>query len=53
MLTDRVVWGNQLSLLKPVLNNMSSTKLQTRINFGKIKHLAETPDLLEVTDPIF
>src|SRR6201986_1273641 len=27
---------------------MSSTKLQSRINFGKIKHLAETPDLLEV-----
>ena len=27
---------------------MSSTKLQNRINFGKIKHLAETPDLLEV-----
>src|ERR1700731_2594618 len=34
--------------LKPVLNNMSSTKLQSRVNFGKIKHLAETPDLLEV-----
>ncbi|MES1159424.1 MAG: DNA-directed RNA polymerase subunit beta, partial [Bacteroidota bacterium] len=27
---------------------MSSTKLQNRINFGKIKHLADTPDLLEV-----
>ncbi len=27
---------------------MSSTKLHHRINFGKIKHLAETPDLLEV-----
>src|SRR5450432_922648 len=27
---------------------MSSTKLTPRINFGKIKHLAETPDLLEV-----
>ena len=27
---------------------MSSTKLNTRINFGKIKHLAEAPDLLEV-----
>ncbi len=27
---------------------MSSTKVQTRVNFGKIKHLAETPDLLEV-----
>ncbi len=27
---------------------MSSTKLHNRINFGKIKHLAETPDLLEV-----
>jgi DNA-directed RNA polymerase subunit beta len=27
---------------------MSSTKLQSRVNFGKIKHLAETPDLLEV-----
>ncbi len=23
-------------------------KIHTRINFGKIKHLAETPDLLEV-----
>ncbi|MCB0715529.1 MAG: DNA-directed RNA polymerase subunit beta [Chitinophagaceae bacterium] len=27
---------------------MSSTKLNPRVNFGKIKHLAETPDLLEV-----
>ncbi|WEK35533.1 MAG: DNA-directed RNA polymerase subunit beta [Candidatus Pseudobacter hemicellulosilyticus] len=27
---------------------MSSTKIQTRINFGKIKTLAEAPDLLEV-----
>lgn len=27
---------------------MSSTKLQSRINFGKIKNLAEAPDLLEV-----
>jgi DNA-directed RNA polymerase subunit beta len=27
---------------------MSSTKLQNRISFGKIKNLAETPDLLEV-----
>jgi DNA-directed RNA polymerase, beta subunit len=27
---------------------MSATSVQSRINFGKIKHLAETPDLLEV-----
>ncbi|HRB80325.1 MAG TPA: DNA-directed RNA polymerase subunit beta, partial [Niabella sp.] len=27
---------------------MSATSLQSRVNFGKIKHLAETPDLLEV-----
>lgn len=27
---------------------MSSTKVNSRIDFGKIKHLAETPDLLEV-----
>src|SRR5271154_1669775 len=27
---------------------MSSTKLHNRINFGKIKHLAETPDLLGI-----
>lgn len=27
---------------------MSSTKLQSRINFGKIKNLSEAPDLLEV-----
>mgnify|MGYP003574852946 FL=1 len=27
---------------------MSSTKLTSRVDFGKIKHLAETPDLLEV-----
>jgi len=27
---------------------MSSTKLQSRINFGKAKNLAEAPDLLEV-----
>ncbi len=27
---------------------MSSTKLQTRVNFGKIKNLAQAPDLLEV-----
>ena len=27
---------------------MSSTKLNHRVDFGKIKHLAEAPDLLEV-----
>jgi DNA-directed RNA polymerase subunit beta len=27
---------------------MSAAKLNTRIDFGKIKHLADTPDLLEV-----
>lgn len=27
---------------------MSSTKINTRVNFGKIKHLADAPDLLEV-----
>src|SRR4249920_570901 len=27
---------------------MSSTKITPRVNFGKIKHLAEAPDLLEV-----
>jgi DNA-directed RNA polymerase subunit beta len=27
---------------------MSSTKMNTRVNFGKIKHLADAPDLLEV-----
>ncbi len=27
---------------------MSSTKLNHRVNFGKIKHLADAPDLLEV-----
>jgi len=27
---------------------MSSTKANARVDFGKIKHLAETPDLLEV-----
>ena len=27
---------------------MSATKMNTRIDFGKIKHLADTPDLLEV-----
>ncbi len=27
---------------------MSSTKLSTRVNFGKIKNLADAPDLLEV-----
>ena len=27
---------------------MSSTKMNSRINFGKIKHLADAPDLLEV-----
>ncbi|HWR33763.1 MAG TPA: DNA-directed RNA polymerase subunit beta [Chitinophagaceae bacterium] len=27
---------------------MSSTKMYQRVDFGKIKHLAETPDLLEV-----
>jgi DNA-directed RNA polymerase subunit beta len=35
-------------LKKPVLSNMSSTKLSNRVNFGKIKNLAEAPDLLEV-----
>jgi DNA-directed RNA polymerase subunit beta len=27
---------------------MSSTKINTRVNFGKTKHLAETPDLLDI-----
>ena len=27
---------------------MSSTKIQGRVNFGKTKHLAETPDLLDI-----
>ncbi len=27
---------------------MSATSAQSRVNFGKIKHLAQTPDLLEV-----
>lgn len=27
---------------------MSSTNVKSRVNFGKIKHLAESPDLLEV-----
>ncbi len=27
---------------------MSSTKVQNRISFGKTKHLAETPDLLDI-----
>jgi len=27
---------------------MSSTKVNNRVNFGKIKHLADAPDLLEV-----
>ncbi len=27
---------------------MSSTKIQSRVNFGKTKHLAETPDLLDI-----
>jgi DNA-directed RNA polymerase subunit beta len=27
---------------------MSSNKVQTRVNFGKTKHLAETPDLLDI-----
>jgi DNA-directed RNA polymerase subunit beta len=34
---------------KPVLQNiMSTTTLNHRINFGKTKHLAETPDLLDI-----
>jgi len=31
---------------------MSSTKVNSRVDFGKIKHLAETPDLLEVNPVI-
>ena len=27
---------------------MSSTTIQSRISFGKTKHLAETPDLLDI-----
>ncbi len=27
---------------------MSSTKINTRIDFGKIKHLADAPDLLDI-----
>jgi DNA-directed RNA polymerase subunit beta len=37
-----------ITFLKPVIIHMSSTKLNPRVSFGKIKHLAETPDLLEV-----
>jgi DNA-directed RNA polymerase subunit beta len=35
-------------LLKTGFTIMSSTKLNHRIDFGKIKHLADAPDLLEV-----
>ena len=27
---------------------MSSTKVQSRVSFGKIKNLSETPDLLDI-----
>ena len=27
---------------------MSSTKLHNRVNFGKTKHLADAPDLLDI-----
>ena len=27
---------------------MSSTTIQSRVSFGKTKHLAETPDLLDI-----
>src|SRR6218665_3055703 len=37
-----------ITFFKPVIIHMSSTKLNPRVSFGKIKHLAETPDLLEV-----
>jgi DNA-directed RNA polymerase subunit beta len=37
-----------LNIVKPVFTHMSSTKVNSRVDFGKIKHLAETPDLLEV-----
>jgi DNA-directed RNA polymerase subunit beta len=37
-----------LNKLKTGFTIMSSTKLNHRIDFGKIKHLADAPDLLEV-----
>ena len=39
-----------LNQIKSAFYTMSSTKVATnnRIDFGKIKHLAETPDLLEI-----
>ena len=35
-------------LIKTGFTYMSSTKLNHRVDFGKIKHLADAPDLLEV-----
>jgi DNA-directed RNA polymerase subunit beta len=37
-----------LNSVKTGFTHMSSTKVNSRVDFGKIKHLAETPDLLEV-----
>jgi DNA-directed RNA polymerase subunit beta len=37
-----------LIIVKTGFYDMSSTKLNPRIDFGKIKHLADAPDLLEV-----
>jgi DNA-directed RNA polymerase subunit beta len=35
-------------LLKPVFTHMSSTKMNQRVDFGKIKHLSDAPDLLDI-----
>jgi hypothetical protein len=46
-MADVKALAEQLVGLKPVLQNiMSTTQLNNRINFGKTKNLAATPDLL-------
>jgi DNA-directed RNA polymerase subunit beta len=37
-----------LNSLKTGFTLMSSTKMNHRVDFGKIKHLAEAPDLLDI-----
>ncbi len=36
------------NFLKPVFTHMSSTKMNQRVDFGKIKHLSDAPDLLDI-----
>jgi DNA-directed RNA polymerase subunit beta len=44
----RIILPKNYISIKPGLYRMSTTNLNNRVNFGKIKHVAEAPDLLDI-----